>query len=158
QLRQRFVRRRTRIDWNAMRGFTAIGAVVLAGCYQPGIGDCSFKCAAAPNQCPEGLMCDGEFCRTPSHDGSCGPPPMGWTFTPLNSDPNDPYLVAGGQAWSVSTPPQHQPDSPPPGTPPPVKDDGNVRLIRIGPLSIPSNVTLAFTGLRTVILVADTAN
>jgi hypothetical protein len=54
---------------------TALVAVVLlAGCYDPDLSDCTVSCAA-PDECGDGQVCgDDGFCARPSVAGTCESP------------------------------------------------------------------------------------
>ncbi|HEX3478320.1 MAG TPA: lectin-like protein [Kofleriaceae bacterium] len=60
-------------------------AVVLAGCYDPGIRDCQFTCP--DNRCPGDLACMAGVCRTAGASGSCPcpDPPSGCTLASNSS-------------------------------------------------------------------------
>jgi len=54
-----------------------IAVTLVAGCYDPTIEDCQFRCATGPNtadRCPAGTTCRGGVCRTMT-TGACAVDP-----------------------------------------------------------------------------------
>jgi hypothetical protein len=49
---------------------TAAAAALGAGCYDPTFDDCTTTCSTS-NLCPDGLTCNGGYCRTAGATGGC---------------------------------------------------------------------------------------
>lgn len=47
-----------------------LAAALLGACYQPELADCADKCDTT-GLCPDGLSCDGKFCRAEGASGTC---------------------------------------------------------------------------------------
>lgn len=53
-----------------LRG-VVVALLMFAGCYSPTARDCAYWCAGETEDCPDGLTCNGGFCRIPGAPGSC---------------------------------------------------------------------------------------
>lgn len=61
--------------------------VLLAGCYDPAIDDCQFRCSTTMD-CPDGTRCMGQFCRADGATGQCTIPDPCPTIAPPTGCPN----------------------------------------------------------------------
>jgi hypothetical protein len=125
--------------------------VVVGACYTPDVEDCAYTCAM-DMQCPKGSTCRGGACRVGS--GAACMQPCAWSYQPVNADPCL-YAVSMPE-WSILESFTYDTDAPmQPGQPEPhdeLSGIGEVRILRVGTLTIAAGVTVTLVGQRPLIV------